>query len=426
MAQLSDDCFAFGGDLLRLDDALMRVEKAVACVADTESVDLSGAAERILAETVTAGIDVPPYANSAVDGYAVYFEDLNGDGETMLPVGGRAAAGHPLVRPARRGEAIRIFTGAPMPQGANGGPDTVMMQEDCVEEAGQVRIRPGIKRGANARDAGEDIAAGQQILKAGLRLRPQDVGLAASVGRRRLVVYKPLRAAVFSTGDEVREPGSALGPGALYDSNRYAVAAALRGTGCQITDLGILPDDFETIRTTLRRSAADYDVLVTTGGMSTGREDHVRTVMEQEGKISFWRLAIKPGRPVGLGTITGDGRTVPLIGLPGNPVAAMTTLLCLGAPIIARLSGAEWRAPRRYRVRSAFDYGKKAERREFVRGVLQTGEDGQTEVHKHGRSGAAILSSLSGADGFVELAEDVTILKAGESVDFLPFSELGL
>ena len=171
MAQLSDDCFAFGGDLLRLDDALQRIEDAVACVAATERVDLARAADRILAETITAEIDVPPYANSAVDGYAVYFDDLDEADETALPVGGRAAAGHPLDRPTRRGEAIRIFTGAPMPAGQSGGPDTVMMQEDCVEEGGMVRIRPGIRRGANARGAGEDISAGQQILTAGTRLR---------------------------------------------------------------------------------------------------------------------------------------------------------------------------------------------------------------------------------------------------------------
>ncbi len=235
MAQLSDDCFAFGGALMPAETALERIRAAELPLPPVETVPLKDAAGRILAEPVTAPGDVPPHDNAAVDGYAVAFADLAADGATALPVGGRAAAGHPLDRPARRGEAIRIFTGAPMPE----GPDTVLMQEDCRESDGGVSLPPGIKRGANRRKRGEDVIAGSVALAAGTRLRPQEIGLAASLGRADLSVYRRLRVALLSTGDEVREPGAALPPGAIYDANRYALQALLQGLGCVVSDLGI-------------------------------------------------------------------------------------------------------------------------------------------------------------------------------------------
>lgn len=416
MAQLSEDCFAFGGRLMTGAEALALIEQRVVAVPERERVPLREARGRILSENIVAPISVPPHDNSAVDGYAVFFDDLRPDGETVLPVGGRAAAGHPLGRPARRGEAVRIFTGAPMPK----GPDTVMMQEDCIAGDGTVALRPGIRRGANRRRAGEDVAAGALALSAGRRLRPQEIGLAASLGLTELPVYRRLRVALFSTGDEVREPGLPLSPGAIHDANRYTVAALLEGLGCEVTDLGIQPDSLPSIRKTLSRAAVGHDLVVTSGGMSTGDEDHVKTAVEALGRLHFWRLAIKPGRPVALGQI---GR-VPFVGLPGNPVAVMVTFLALARPLILRLAGAAEAAPKAFTVRSGFAHRKKRERREYLRVRLERAGDGGLVARKFPRDGAGILSSMVESDGLLVLGEDVTELAEGDATAFLPFSEL--
>ncbi len=420
MVQLSDDCFAAGSRLLTTAEALDILAERISPLPHVERIDLGEAAGRILAEDIVAPFDVPPHGNSAVDGYAIFFDDLDPERDTVLPVTGRAAAGHPLGRPARRGEAIRIFTGAPMPE----GPDTVMMQEDCREEDGRVVIPPGITRGANTRAAGEDISAGSTVLARGARLRPQDVGIAASVGRTTLEVYAPLRVAVFSTGDEVRDPGDELPEGCIYDSNRYATMAALRQLGCRVTDFGILPDETGAIGEALDRGAAEHDLLLTSGGMSVGEEDHVKDAVEARGRLDFWRLAIKPGRPVAMGQVKAGERTVPFVGLPGNPVAAMVTFLLVARPLILRLGGATQLAPLHYRVRADFEHRKKKNRREFIRARIAPGRDGMPLARKYGASGAGILSSLVGADGLVELPEDMTHLESGSMVDFLPFSEV--
>jgi molybdopterin molybdotransferase len=426
MAQLSDDCFAGGGPLMRAGEALAQILARLVTVTASETVPLDRAVDRILAEPVISTIDVPSHDNSAVDGYAVWFDDLDAQGETRLPVTGRAAAGHPLSRPARRGEAIRIFTGAAMPGGENGaaGPDTVMMQEDCREEGDSVVLMPGIKRGANTRRRGEDVTAGRTILDTGTRLRPQDVGLAASIGVTGLSVSRPLRVALFSTGDEVAEPGEALKPGAIYDANRFTLLGMLRQLGCAVTDLGILPDRREVIRLSLSIAAQDHDLLITSGGVSVGEEDHVKAVIESLGRLHVWRLAIKPGRPLALGQVDSEGRAVPFIGLPGNPVAVMVTFLRIARPMILRLMGARDLEPAMFRVRAAFDYRKKKDRREWVRVRLVAGPDGELRAEKYPRDGAGILSSMVEADGLVELPEDLTRLAPDSFVDFLPFSEL--
>ena len=422
MAQLSDDCFAFDGPLLPLNDALTLLAERVSCVAATEAVALEKAVGRVLAEDVTAARDVPPYRNSAVDGYAVYHADLKSDQPTELPVIGRVAAGHPLDKPAVQGAAVRIFTGAPMPA----GPDTVMMQEDCREEGGSVLLQPGIKKGANVRDAGEDVASGDKMLARGRRLTPQDIGILAAQGATTAPVCAPLRVALLSTGDEVVEPGEDLPQGRLYDSNRLMLKAALSEMGFALTDFGIQRDDRDHIRETLLKAASVSDAIVTSGGMSTGEEDHIKAAIEAQGSLNFWRLAIKPGRPVGLGQMTaGDGRPVPVIGLPGNPVAAFTTFGLLGRPLLQILSGQHADAPPRFPAIAGFDYKKKKDRREFVRvRVAGWSEDGRPVLEKYGRSGAAILSSLVGADGFAELDEDLLRLEKGMSVPYLPFSEI--
>lgn len=421
MAQLSEDCFAFGGQLMSAATALEALRARIRPVAERQSVPLAEALGRVLAADVTAPRDVPPHDNSAVDGYAIFHADLDPGHDTVLPVGGRAAAGHPLGRPARRGEAIRIFTGAPMPQGPDGGgPDTVMMQEDCVAEGDRVRLRPGIRQGANRRRAGEDVRAGEIVLHAGSRLRPQEIGLAASLGRTGLDVFRPLRVALLSTGDEVREPGQALPEGAIYDANRYTLAALLRGLGCAVTDLGILPDRLDEVRAALAGAAAGHDLLLTSGGMSTGEEDHMKAAVESLGSLHFWRLAIKPGRPVALGQV-GE---VPFVGLPGNPVAVMVTFLVFARPLILQLAGASEAAaaPRLFRVRAGFDHKKKEGRREYLRARLERDAEGRLVARKFPRDGAGILSSMVEADGLVELGEDVVRLAAGSEVDFLPFS----
>ncbi len=416
MPQLTDDCFAHGGPLMTTAEALARIAEVASAVTEPETVPLRAASRRILAADVVAGRAVPPRDNAAVDGYAVFFDDLNAAGETRLPVTGRIAAGHPLGRPVRRGEALRIFTGAVMPE----GPDTVMMQEDCRAEGDAVVIMGGIKRGANWRSAGEDVQAGATILHAGHRLRPQDVGLAASVGLSELAVYRPLRAAVFSTGDELCDPGTEAPDGAIYDSNRYVLCALLEAQGCAVTDLGILPDEAEPVRAALADAARDHDVLFTSGGVSVGEEDHVKAAVEVQGSLHFWRLAIKPGRPLALGQVGH----VPFVGLPGNPVAAMVTFLRFARPLILRLAGATQVAPLIYRVRADFDHKKKRDRREWVRARLVASDDGALVAAKFPRAGAGIPSSLVEADGLVELPEEMTHLERGAMVDFLPFAEV--
>jgi len=426
MAQLTDDCFAAGGPLMPLSAALDLLLGRLVTVVDSEIKSLDTCLDRILAEAVAADIDVPPHDNSAVDGYAVYFDDLQPDRETRLLVTGRATAGHPLDRAVRRGEAIRIFTGAVMPAGAGGapGPDTVMMQEDCRLEGPEVAVRPGIKRGANRRKAGEDVRAGSEILSAGTRLRPQDIGLAASIGATRLRVSRPLRVALFSTGDELVEPGVPLAGGKVYDSNRHTLRALLGNLGTAVTDLGILPDQREMIRLSLAVAAQEHDLLLSSGGVSSGEEDHVKAAVEALGRLHFWRLAIKPGRPIAMGQVDAEGRAVPFIGLPGNPVAAMVTFLRLARPMILRLMGARDLAPTFFRVRADFEHRKKRDRREWVRARLVSDGAGGIIARKFPRDGAGILSSLVQADGLVELPENITQLAAGTMVDFLPFNEM--
>ena len=415
MAQLSEDCFAFGGQLLGVDAALALIQQRVQPVVSEEMAPLAEACGRVLAHDLVAAIDVPPHANSAVDGYTVAHADLLPDQDTVLPVTGRAAAGHPLGHAARPGEAIRIFTGAPMPDGV----DTVMMQEDCVVEEGRVRLAPGIKKGANRRHAGEDVAKGAVALPAGRRLKPADLGLAAALGNDRLPVFRQLRVALLSTGDEVREPGQPLAPGMIYDANRVMLMALLQGLGCAVSDLGIRPDRAAALADTLAAASTGHDLIVTSGGVSTGEEDHVKTAIEQLGRLDFWRLAIKPGRPVALGQVRG----VPLIGLPGNPVAAALTFAVLARPLILRLAGADAAPPLLVPVKAGFAYRKKAGRREYLRASLMR-ENGEAVARRYPKDGAGILSSIVQSDGFVVLDEDMSDVTPGLAVDFLAFSEV--
>jgi molybdopterin molybdotransferase len=417
MAQLSDDCFAHGGRLMPMAEALALLDERVVAVEGNEEIALRRARGRTLSEDVIAEREVPTHDNSAVDGYAFSWDRLQAGGDTRLAIANQSvAAGHPAGRPADPGEASRIFTGAVMPAGL----DTVAMQEDCTVEDGHVAIPPGLVRGDNRRHAGEDVRAGATVLRAGHRMRPQDIGLTASVGRTELVVFRRLSVAVFSTGDEVVEPGTPLPDGAIYDANRYALAAMAEALDATVTDLGILPDDETVVRDTLAAAADGHDLIITSGGVSVGEEDHVRAAVEAIGKLHFWRLAIKPGRPLAMGQVAG----VPFVGLPGNPAAAMVTFLRFVRPLILRLSGSTDATPVLFRVRADFDHRKKAARREFVRARLIGDSAGGFAAVKFERDGAGILTSMVEADGLVELPEDLTDLRRGTEVDFLPFSEV--
>lgn len=416
MTTAANDCFTPAGELMKLDAALALLAQRIKPVTGVETVPLARALERTLAETLKAERDVPPHDNAAVDGFAVRFADVAADGETRLPVTGRVAAGHPLERPARPGEALRIFTGAPVPEGI----DTIVMQENCRLEGETVVFGPGLRAGVNTRRRGEDVRAGDIILEEGVRLRPQEIGLAASVGRATLAVRTPLRAAVFSTGDEVRDPGSPAPDGCIYDANRYVIGALLAGLGCAVTDLGILPDSLSAVREALGRAAADHHLIVTSGGISLGDEDHVRAAVESLGRLHLWRLAIKPGRPLALGQVGA----ATFAGLPGNPVAAMVTFLRIVRPVVLALAGRRDTDPRFYKVRTAFAYRKKTGRREFLRAHLVTDAGGEPRAVKYAADGSGILTSMVAADGLVELPEWVEAVKDGDVIDFLPFTEV--
>lgn len=414
MAQLSDDCFAFGGKLLTVDAALAVIAEGTRPVYGTERVALHDADGRVLATDLPAPMDLPPFRNSAVDGYAVRLADLAG--QDTLPVLGRLPAGVPADGALPPGAAWRIFTGAAMPPGA----DTVFMQEDVELEAGRVRLPSGLKLGANTRPEGEDIALGAPALAAGLRLRPQDLALAAALGLDGLVVRRRVRVALFSTGSELVAPGRALGPAQQYDSNRVLLGALARRTGAEVSDLSILPDSRDGIRAALAGASEGHDLVLTSGGVSAGEEDWVRDAVQAVGALAFWRLAIKPGRPVAMGQV---GRAA-FMGLPGNPVAAFVTFVRIARPLLAALGGEAFVPSVGVPVVAGFSYRKKLGRREYVRVRVASGADGMLHARKHPVDGAGILTSLTATDGLVELGEDVTGVASGMTVQFLPYGGL--
>jgi len=417
MAQLSDDCFAFGGPLMAVDEALSIITSRLMPVEGTDVVPLEQADGRTLAADLIAPLNIPSFMNSAVDGYAVRGEDVPVSNARAFEIQDRVAAGASAREAIQPGHAIRIFTGAPMPAGA----DTVYMQEDVeLAEDGTVLLPSGLARGANVRLAGEDIPQGSIALPKGRRMRPQDVALAAALGLTELAVRRKPRVAVFSTGNEVVAPGEKRTAAQLFDSNRIMLSAMLRRLGCEVIDLGILRDDRVALAAALKQAAQNCDLILTTGGVSTGEEDHVRAAIETVGSLVLWRMAIKPGRPVAMGVIGGT----PFIGLPGNPVAGFVTFTYVVQPAILALAGTSSTPPVPLRVRAEFDYRKKAGRREYIRVTLKQGSDGLLGAVKFPREGAGLLSSLVQTDGLVELREGVTGVKPGDMLNFLPYSSL--
>jgi molybdopterin molybdotransferase len=417
MAQLSDDCFAFGGPMMSVDEAVGIIAARVTQVEEVETVALKEADGRILASDIAAPLPLPPFTNSAVDGYAVRSRDLPKGAEATFAVSGRVQAGASSSDPIPPGQAIRIFTGAPMPEGA----DTVFMQEDVrLDGEGRVVLQAGLKPGANVRPAGEDIPVGTAALAQGRRLRPQDVALAAAFGLTGIDVRRRIRVAVFSTGNELVSPGGVRGPAQLFDSNRFMLMAMLARLGCEVGDLGILRDDHASLAEGLKQVAGRHDLILTTGGVSTGEEDHVKAAVESVGSLVLWRMAIKPGRPVAMGIIGGT----PFIGLPGNPVASFVTFVHVVRPTVLALAGATQERIVPMPVRAAFSYRKKIARREYVRVTLRRATDGVAEATKFPREGAGLLSSLVDTDGLVELGEEITQVEPGQTVGFLGYANL--
>ena len=413
MVQLSNDCFAFGGKLMTIDEALALIAARVQPVAGEERLPLFDCDNRVLAAPLRAPVPLPLFANSAVDGYALRGADLPQDEPRRFPVTARVQAGA-AADPITPGTAVRIFTGAPMPLGA----DTVFMQEDVrLEAEGSVTLPAGLKPGANMRPAGEDIVQGAVAIPEGRRLRPQHVALAAALGLTHLTLRRRIRVAIFSTGDEVVEPGGPRGPAQLFDSNRFMLGALLQRLNCEVHDLGILRDDRAALTAALKDAAGTHDLVLTSGGVSAGEEDHVRAAIDSVGSLVLWSLAIKPGRPVAMGVIAGT----PFIGLPGNPVASFVTFAYVVRPTILALSGATPEPLIGLPVRAAFTYKKKKGRREYVRASLQYASDGTMEAVKFPREGAGLLSSLADTDGIIELGEDVERVSPGESLRFLAY-----
>lgn len=400
-----------------LATALAEIERRVSCVVGIETVPLFEATGRVLARSVAAPIALPPFANSAVDGYAVRFADLAPGTDTLLPVAARLTAGLPAsFEPQAGGVTARIFTGAAVPAGF----DTVFMQEDVtVERDGRVRLPPGLKAGDNRRLPGEDLAAAAPALAAGRRLRAADLALLGALGIDTVTVRARLRVAVFSTGNEVRSPGAPLGHGQVYDANRPLLIGLLAGLGCRITDLGILPDRRDAVASALAAAAPQHDLLITSGGVSMGEEDHVRDAVAEVGRLSFWRVAVKPGRPVALGTIAACA----FAGLPGNPVAAFVTFATLVRPLLARLGGERFAPPRPMPVEAGFAYRKKEGRREYVRASL---EHHGTKVlaQKYPREGAGMITSLTESQGLIVLPENQTSVAPGDTVWFHSYAAL--
>lgn len=395
--------------MLTVDDALARLLAAARRVKGVDRVPLREATGRVLAEAVVSTIDVPPLDNSSMDGYAVRCADVAAVG-ARLPVAQRIPAGsvgHTLAP----GTAARIFTGAPVPPGA----DAVVMQERCRHEGDDVLVDHLPKPGEHIRRKAEDIAAGTAVLAAGTRLTPQAIGLAASVGAAQLAVFRPLSVGLLSTGDELTAPGEPLPPGGIYNSNRAMLCALLEKLGCKVEDLGNVADTLDATRRALRKAGALHDLVLTSGGVSVGEEDHVKPAVEAEGELALWKIAIKPGKPLAFGKVG----SADFIGLPGNPVSAFVTFLLFVRPFILKCQGATAALPRAMPLTANFAWPKAGSRREFLRARI--GDDGGVELFAN--QGSGVLTSTVWADGLVDNPPGCTV-QPGDSVRFLPFAAL--
>ncbi|MFZ6693575.1 gephyrin-like molybdotransferase Glp [Undibacterium sp. SXout20W] len=395
--------------LMSVKQALSFLMDAVRPIQEFEVLPTLAASGRVLAQSQTSLLDVPPMDNTQMDGYAVRAADCV-NGSCRLAVTQRIPAGY-IGEPLVAGTAARIFTGAMIPIGA----DAVVMQEQCVAEGDDVIINHAPRPGEWVRRQGEDIRAGDTILPAGTRLRAQEIGLAASVGLATLPVLRPLKVAVFFTGDELTMPGEELKPGAIYNSNRFTLTALLRSLGCEVTDYGIVPDTLQATRDTLRHAVQGHDMVLTSGGVSVGEEDHIRPAVEAEGRLNMWQIAVKPGKPLAFGEVGGAF----FMGLPGNPVSSFVTFLLFVRPFLLRMQGVENVTPTAYSVRADFDWLKPDRRQEYLRARMNP--NGGLDLFVNQSSG--VLTSTVWGDGLVELMPGQSV-QAGEFVRFIPFCSL--
>jgi len=398
---------------MSVDDALLKLLDPVSSVTESEAVKLEDALGRILAEDVYSTINVPGYDNSAMDGYAVNSEDCSETG-AQLPVSQRIAAGQTGI-PLKKGSAARIFTGAPMPPDAN----AVVMQELCEREGDVVTVNTVVDAGCNVRKAGEDIGEGDTVLEAGACLRPQELGLLASVGLAEVSVKRKLKVATFFTGDELVEPGSKLGLGQIYNSNKYTLKGLLQTTGCEIIDLGIVPDTLEDTVEVLRKASSVADLVITSGGVSVGEEDYVRIALEQLGELTMWRIAMKPGKPVAYGKVDN----AIFMGLPGNPVSVFVTFLIFARPLIFKMQGAENYRNAFTKVRAEFEWPA-GQRQEYLRVRLEE-DNGEVVAKLYPHQGSGVLSSACWADGLVEVLPN-QLVKYSDLVKYITFSQLSI
>lgn len=406
---------AFTAGLISLDDALSTLLARVTPVKQHETVTLPDAAGRITASAVISPIDVPPFDNSAMDGYALRMADLTSG--SALPVAGIAFAGGPFSGDWPVGSCIRIMTGAPVPAGC----DAVVMQEQTVQEGEAIRLTADVNAGQNIRRVGEDICQGTRILEAGVKLGAAELPLLASLGIAQVAVLRKLRVALFSTGDELQPVGQPLAAGQIYDTNRFAVQLMLNKLGCEVIDLGIIRDDPAALRAAFIEADSRADVVISSGGVSVGAADYTKLMLEELGEIGFWKLAMKPGKPFAFGRLPNSW----FCGLPGNPVSAVVTFYQLVQPLLAKLTGQAGPAlPPRQRVRSASYLKKSPGRLDFQRGVLQRNAQGELEVATTGHQGSHIFSSFQQANCFIVLERDRGNVEVGEWVEIEPFNSL--
>ena len=405
----ADSCATPG--LITVEQAIDKILSSATAVAETETVQILDGLNRVLAEDISSSIDVPGYDNSAMDGYAINSADCQQEGAT-LPISQRIPAGQ-VGEVLQAGTAARIFTGAPIPEGA----DAVVMQELCDADDDSVKINTSVDAGCNVRKAGEDIAENSVVLGSGVKLRPQELGLIASVGVAELKVKRRLKVASFFTGDELVTPGEPLGSGQIYNSNRYTLRGFLQAMDCDVIDLGIVPDTLEATVDVLERAAAEADLVITSGGVSVGEEDYVRIALEQLGELNMWRIAMKPGKPVAFGRV----KDALFIGLPGNPVSVFVTFLLFARPLILKLQGAAEYKVKPVSVIADFEW-KKVQRQEYLRARLVE-QDGRFVAQIYPKQGSGVLSSASWSEGLVEVPLHQAINR-GDSVSYLSFQGL--